>query len=247
MPDARTHRGPGPEDGRLFATEAHADLRAAVADLSWLAGRGYAEASSLKLVGDRYALVERQRMAVRRSACSDAALRGRAARRVSAEGMRGRPLVIDGFNAILTVEAALGGAVVLIGRDGAARDLGGVHGTYRRVEETRPALGLIGEFLSGHGIGPCTWLLDAPVSNSGRLKGILRAMAEERGWDWGVEVVPNPDPLLIASGEVVASSDSVVLDGSGAWFNLAREAIGAGVAGAFVVALGDGPDPPPLP
>ena len=56
-----------------------------------------------------------------------------------------------------------------------------------------------------------------------------------------VEVVPNPDPLLVASGEAVASSDSVVLDGCGPWFNLAREVIGATVEGAFLVDLGDSP------
>jgi hypothetical protein len=38
---------------------------------------------------------------------------------------------------------------------------------------------------------------------------------------------------------VVASSDSVVIDGAGAWFNLAREVVGAGVPGAFVVDLTD--------
>ena len=239
MPDSRTHRGPGPEDTRLFAPEIRDALRAAVADLSWLRGRGYAEAASLKLVGDRFALVDRQRMAVRRSACSDAALASRRSRQIAVGAIRGRPLQIDGFNAILTVEAALGGAVVLIGRDGAARDLGGVHGTYRRVEETRPALEWIGDYLMGAGVGPCTWLLDAPVSNSGRLKGIIAGLAESRGWDWRVEVVTNPDPVLIASGDVIASSDSVVMDGAGAWFNLAREVIGANVAGAFVVDLAD--------
>lgn len=237
MPDSRTHRGPGPEDHRLFGPEARDALRAAVADLSWLRGRGYAEASSLKIVGDRYGLVERQRMAVRRSACSDGALGSRGGRQVSPGSIPGRPLAIDGFNVLLTVEAALGGAVVLVGRDGAARDLGGVHGTYRRVEETRPALALVGGYLAGLGTGPCTWLLDAPVSNSGRLKGIIAGAAEAMGWDWRVEVVTNPDPVLIASGDVVASSDSVVLDGCGAWFNLAREVIGAVTPGAFVVEL----------
>jgi hypothetical protein len=239
LPDTRTHRGPGPEDRRLFAAEWLDALRTAVADLSWLRGRGYAEASALKIVGDRYGLVERQRMAVRRSACSDEALGSRRARQIAAEGLRGRAISIDGFNVLLTVEAALGGAVVLIGRDGVARDLGGVHGTYRRVEETRPALELVGEHLSRLGIGHCTWLLDAPVSNSGRLKGIIRDVAESRGWDWSVEVVPNPDPLLIASPALIASSDSAVLDGCGPWFNLAREVIEASVPGAFVVVLSE--------
>ena len=44
-----------------------------------------------------------------------------------------------------TVEAALGGGVVLGCRDRTFRDIAGVHGTYRKVAETMPALELIGE------------------------------------------------------------------------------------------------------
>jgi hypothetical protein len=238
LPDSRTHRGPGPDDLSLFGPGAVDGLRSAVADLSWLRGRGYPETAALKLVGDRHALVERQRAAIRRCACSVTALAARRSRQVSAREIRGRPLWIDGFNAILTVEAALGGAVVLIGRDGCARDLAGIHGTYRRVEETRPALDRIGTFLADLGVGPCSWLLDAPVSNSGRLRSIVSELVRSRGWDWRVDVVPDPDPILIASTEVVASADSAILDGAGGWFNLAREVIDASIAGAFVVDLG---------
>ena len=42
-----------------------------MADFSWLLTRGYAEKGALKLVGDRFSLTERQRLAVMRSACSD--------------------------------------------------------------------------------------------------------------------------------------------------------------------------------
>ena len=87
MPDTRKHRGPGPQDPAWFGPDARPDLAAAVADLSWLLSRGYAEPSSLKLVGDRYRLVERQRVAVLRSACSDAALaRRRAPRELDLRG-----------------------------------------------------------------------------------------------------------------------------------------------------------------
>ena len=66
MPDSREHRGPDPRDPAAFAPEEWPRLRQAVVDLSWLLTRGYAPVSSLKLVGDRYELTERQRTAVRR-------------------------------------------------------------------------------------------------------------------------------------------------------------------------------------
>ncbi len=142
MPDTRKHRGPGPQDYAWFGAGARPNLVAAVSDLSWLLSRGYAEPSALKLVGDRYRLVERQRAAVIRSACSDAARADRRSRQVEPGSLGGQPLRIDAFNLILTLESALGGGVVLGGRDSCYRDLASVHGTYRRVEETRPALEL---------------------------------------------------------------------------------------------------------
>jgi hypothetical protein len=230
LPDTRKHRGPGPKDPDWFSPEARPDLAAAVGDLSWLLSRGYAEPSSLKLVGDRYRLVERQRVAVLRSACSDESLACRHANRLSA--LRGRPLRIDGFNLILTLESALGGGVVLGGRDGCFRDLASVHGTYRRVEETQPALELAARWLAEWGAGSCTWFLDAPVSNSGRLAAMIRAMG------WEAEVVPDPDKLLAVPGGPIATADAGILDRCGPWVNLARLLVEAGVPGAFVVDLG---------
>ena len=145
-----------------------------------------------------------------------------------------RPLRLDGFNLVLTLESALGGGVVLGGRDGCFRDLASVHGTYRRVEETRPALDLAARWLAEWGVGPCVWLLDAPVSNSGRLAAMIRAADPS----WRAEVVPDPDPLLALPGEPVATADAAVLDRCGAWFNLARALVEAAVPGAFVVDLG---------
>jgi len=233
VPDSRKHRGPGPQDPTWFGPDAQPDLAAAVADLSWLLSRGYGGPSALKLVGDRYQLAERQRVAVNRSACSNAARDARAARQVDPRSLRGRPLRIDGFNLVLTLESALGGGVVLSCRDGCYRDVASMHGTYRRVEETRPALELAALWLGEWGVGPCTWLLDAPVSNSGRLAAMIRATAP----GWSAEVVPDPDALLTRPGPVVATADAGVLDRCGPWVSLARALVEAGVPGAFVVDL----------
>jgi len=239
MPDHRKHRGAGPRDREWFGVDALPGLAAAVVDLSWLRSRGYAEASALKLVGDRHRLVERQRVAVGRSACSDQALRDRRARRLEIETVRGRAIRIDGFNLVLTLESALGGGVVLGGRDGCYRDLAGVHGTYRRVEETLPALELAARWLGEWGVGPCLWLLDAPVSNSGRLAAMIRSVSS----NWSAEVVADPDPILAAPGDPVVTADSGVLDRCGAWVNLARDIVETGAPGAFVADLGGEGDP----
>jgi hypothetical protein len=202
-------------------------LQAAVSDLSWLLGRGYAPVSALKLVGDRWGLTERQRMAVRRSACSDEDRQRRQATRLAAAELDGRELWIDGFNVLTTIESFLGGGVVLHCRDGTFRDLAGVHGTYRRVAETMPALEDLATRIAELRARPVRWLFDRPVSNSGRIRSLLLDFARGRGQDWSVELVDNPDPILKASPCVIATADSVILDAGPSWHNLAREVIEA--------------------
>lgn len=225
MPDKRNHRGPHPEDANLFAAAKIKNLRSAVADFSLLLTRGYADKSALKLVGDRYSLTERQRLAVMRCACSDQQLVSRRQRQVEIAQVANNGIAIDGYNVLITIEAAISGGIIFKGRDSCHKDLASIHGTYRKVAETIPALQLIGEFLSEAAAGECTWFIDSPVSNSGRLKTLIRQLAEKNQWKWSAELLFNPDTELIASDMIAATSDSIVLDGCQKWVNLAAEII----------------------
>jgi len=219
------HRGPHPNDNRLFAPKWVPVLRKAVAELSWLLTRGYPPAGSLKLVGDRYALTERQRWAVGRTACTDEQYTRRTATRLPPAEVRGRPVSIDGFNLLITLETALSGGLVLRGRDGALRDLSSIHGTYRAVQETDRGIRLAATALLALTPGPVRWLLDEPVSNSGRLAARLRELGPTLGLPWTAEVVMNPDNVLAETTDIVVTSDSVVLDRTGIWFNLGALAL----------------------
>lgn len=212
------HRGPHPEDSRLFALEHANDFSVAIEDYSWLLTRGYARQAGLTLVGDRFQWTQRQRVALGRCACSDSARQIRLQKQLSAF----ESIHIDGLNVLTTVEAALAGGVVLRGRDGCFRDMASFHGNYRMVEEAPKAAELIGLHLAGR---PAFWLLDKPVSNTGRLAQLLRELAESHGWPWTVELVPDPDAVLKESSEVVATSDSAILDACIRCYNLARKVV----------------------
>lgn len=200
-------------------------------DLCWLLTRGYSRDAALALVGDRYQLTARQRMAVGRCACSDQARARRAAHRV--EDVAGRVVWVDGFNLVLTIEAALGGGLLLKGRDGCVRDLASMHGSYRRVAETEGAVAWLALGLSELGVAAVRCLLDRPVSNSGRLAAQLR----DAGWE--VELVPNPDPLLAVCPDPIVSSDSAILDRCASWLNLTPLLLPR-IAGAWLVDLEGG-------
>lgn len=219
-PDRRQHRGAHPADAELFAPARLDSLRTAVGELSWLLGRGYAVRSAVKLVGDRHALDERQRLAVSRAACSDEACARRTATLLAPEEMRGAPLIIDGFNLLITLEAALGGGVLLLCRDATLRDLSSVHGSYRSVEETERALDVAGQLLATLAPESVEWIFDRPISNSGRLAARVRELAAHRSWPWTVELVFNPDAALRASEKIVVTSDAIILDHAARWINL---------------------------
>lgn len=221
MSSEQRHRGANPADQAAFGLTAVPALRLATADLSWLLSQGYARPSALKLVGDRYELTERQRLAVGRAACADASRERRAGHRITAEQLQGRDVVVDGFNLLVTLEAALSGGVLLFCRDGCIRDMSSVHGSYHAVIETDSALMAIGTRLAELGVRSVHWLLDSPVSNSGRLAQRIRELGTEHQWPWTVDAIFNPDAALIATPHVAISSDSLIVDGATAWFNLA--------------------------
>jgi len=237
MPDRRTHRGPHPQDAKLFTPDKIGDLQMALADFSLLLTKGYAEKSALKLVGDKFSLTERQRLAIMRSACSDQQLASRKQREVKIADIANQPVAVDGYNVLITVEAAMSGGVIFKGRDGCFRDLASIHGTYRKVTETIPAVQLIGDFLKEIGVAKALWLLDSPVSNSGRLKTLIGQLAQKSNWNWEIRLSLSPDFELTKTELVVVSSDSVVLDGCKRWVNLAAEIITQKLPTATVIDL----------
>ncbi len=149
-------------------------------------------------------------------------------------------VTIDGFNLIITIEAALGGGILLLGRDNCIRDLSSVHGSYRSVTETAKAMELIGNTLQLFAPAAITWLLDRPVSNSGRLASKIEGTAAEHGWPWKVEVVFNPDTLMISSPTLAITSDGSVLDHVRGWTNFKRFLVEHYLPNCWLLDLGSG-------
>ena len=238
----QSHRGPATRDDKLFAGRQLPALRAATHDLCWLLDHGYAFSSSTELVGNRYNLTSRQRMAVSRCACSIESVQLRRQHQVSPAEVRGRELWLDGYNVLTLLESALAGGVVLLGRDGCCRDIAGIHRRYRKVDETAPVLRMIGETVSAWGATCCHWWLDKPVSNSGRLKTFIHELAARAGWNMPVELVFNPDKILWESEQIIATSDGVILDQCGRWVNLTKEIIEQKIGQTRVVNLSVGED-----
>jgi hypothetical protein len=195
--------------------------------------------SSLKLVGDRHRLRERQRLAVSRSSCSKQDRERRSEHCVSVDQLRDSEVIIDGFNLLITVEAALSKGPLLIGVDSCIRDLSSVHGSYRSVQETEQAIAMVGKALQDLGASSVLWLLDRPVSNSGRLASKISSVSIEQGWPWQVEVVFNPDSMIISSPAVAITSDSSILDRVERWADLKSYLLAKEIPEAWLIDLSD--------
>ena len=220
MPNNQRHRGQHSDDVKNFNEKWVAILKKAVSDLSFLLSNGYAEKSSIKLVGDRYRLNARQRQALLRAGCGEELRLYRTSHAVEAEALKGKEIAIDGYNLLIIIEVALSNGIILACRDECYRDIASVHGTYKRVEETIPAIQLIGTTFQNLGVTKVHWYFDKPVSNSGRLKQMLLDEAGEQGWTWDAELVYNPDKTLTETGKIVVTSDGWVIDNSEQWFNM---------------------------
>jgi len=145
-------------------------------------------------------------------------------------------LVLDGFNTIITLEVALSGSLLLEGMDGTIRDLAGLRGSYRIVDKTVRAVELLLARLEALEVKEALFYLDQQVSNSGRLRALLLDKAAERSVQIQVELHPSVDGVL-SRLENVVTTDAIILDKCGSWYNLNRELIEEAVPEAWVLRL----------
>lgn len=209
----QTNRGKEPSDDKLFSSKSiQIRLREAVEDLSYLMGRGYSQKSALALIGNRYKLNVRQQKAVQGMAASKDQLLNRKERTVSIETLKGKELVLDGFNVIILMESLLSGAYLFKGSDGFYRDLSSVHGSYKKVKQTMRAIELIGDFYADQQVKRMHWYFDKPVSNSGQLRKIIEEFAAQKGYDWKVSLTFQTDADIVNEEKIAISSDAWILD-----------------------------------
>jgi len=208
-------RGYLPSDEREFTGSSQETLRRAARELYFLLNHGYPVKNASTFIGNHYLLSERQRIALTRVVSPRKEVMLRRAK----EKPSGETVQIDGFNTIITLETALSGSPVFRCMDGTFRDLAGLRGTYRLIDKTDAAIQKIFDRLRELAIRRAVFWLDAPVSNSGRLKARIAEIAEAHNFDVGIEIADHVDQRLYPFSNVI-SSDSVVLNHCPSWINL---------------------------
>lgn len=219
-------RGYLPEDTRQFSASEIERLKRAAIETAFLLDRGYDTKQVTTFVGNHYMFSERQRLALARSISPSQQTALRKEKQIKAEPAfcRNKVVHIDGFNTIITLEVALSGSPVLCCMDGTIRDLAGLRGTYHIIDKTETAVRLILEFLDQQEIKEAHFYLDAPVSNSGRLKSLVMDTAGSYRVKVVTDVINDVDRIL-EQKENVITSDAIILNKCSSWINLSAEVI----------------------
>ena len=227
---ASVTRGYSPKDTTEFGETWRERMANAAEDVRYLLSRGYDVSSAVTFVGNRFQLSNRQRMALTRGTASRRQAEARLKKELpSLSGV----VYIDGFNTVITLEVALSGSLVLRCDDGTIRDIAGLHGSYRIVDKTPLAVELMLDELDTEGINKVVVYLDQPVSNSGRLKSLIAELGANHRYEVSVQLLTDVDKELSKQPQVI-TSDGVILDACGGWFNLNRRIIEKHIPEAWI-------------
>ena len=156
-----------------------------------------------------------------RSVATDEQIAVRKRKQVQPEALAGKEVWIDGFNTIITLEVILSDSVFFSCMDGTLRDLAALRGTYRLIPETDRAVRLLLDRLKKAKVLAARFLLDEPVSNSGRLKAKI---AESFPFEADIRIQKDVDRELY-NRELVVTSDSIILDHCASWVNMTAECL----------------------
>ena len=231
-----TIRGKDDKDERFFSSKEIEGLKYAQEEVVWLLNRNYPISNIIDFVGGRHQFSTRQRMALRRASCSSKDLEVRKDKEISVSNLKGKTINIDAFNFIISLEVGLSKGLLINCMDESIRDLAGLRGTYRLIDKTYNVLEILGEAFRSLELACVNFYIDAPVSNSGKLKTAIYEAAENWSVNVNVHIVVNPDVILEKSNYVV-SSDSIILDKCHGWINLVSYIIKKYIDDAWVINL----------
>jgi hypothetical protein len=141
--------------------------------------------------------------------------------------LRGKELLLDGYNVLITVESLLGGKPVYRCDDGYLRDTQGIFRKYTCSDLTDEALSRTFDLLASVHPSKVDVLLDQQISMSGRLAARLRKLMEDRALSGTARTARDVDRRLkneqINEQIIVATSDGHVIDAVSAAVDLPAE------------------------
>jgi len=183
----------------------------AASDIRFLLDRGYPQKSAVGFVCSHYRLDLEARYILSRTVLAHQVAKRRHAKFLPCSKIGGSSIILDGYNIIIGMENILEKKAIFCD-DGVIRDIKGAFRNYKVSSNTENAIGLILGFLKEMKPVNVVFLLDSQISKSGMFAEMLRERLGDAGLKGDARTSKHVDHDLKRSGEIIASSDGVIID-----------------------------------
>ncbi len=187
-------------------------LEKAAEDYRHLLEKGYNPESARRFVCDHHLLSKEESWYLLRCILPSKLAEARRGKLASSGELRGHTVIVDGYNALITLESKK----VFECDDGFLRDLSGVFGNYVISAKTRSVLAKLVGRVKKLGAERVLFYFDKNVSKSGELASLARKTLSKAGMPGDAETRPNVDGELKKKGAsknvVVMTTDSAIID-----------------------------------
>lgn len=201
------------------------ELSDAAEDLRYLLSRDYNREGSVSFVGDKYQLDRAQRLMLYRAVYDSKTAEEHVRKKLKIDAVTNKALGVDGYNVVITVESMLTNKLLILCDDGFVRDVSAVHGSHKPASLTEDALKTILSLLAEHKPSRIGFFYDSQISHSGDLASMTRRLLKDHAISGKAEAVKKADTSALEYGEIVASSDAVLIEKSKKMVDLAGELV----------------------
>jgi hypothetical protein len=139
-------------------------------------------------------------------------------KKIACTGLKDKDILIDGYNVLISVDSLLKKEPMWFCDDGYIRDTRYYYSKSKQAEDIEESLNFVLKFLSEVHPKSVIFLLDAQISRSGELAGLIRRKMNEYGIQGDARTSKTADfELKMAGGDlkrslIIASSDGIVID-----------------------------------
>ncbi len=175
--------------------------------------RGYKRKSALNLVATQYGLEKKEKNFLLRKVFSEKEIKRHKSKLIPISKMKGKEVVVDTYNVLITVETILSGDKKLVrGMDGFLRDAKGIFSNYKFNEDTKDAVAEILTTLKKYSPKFTLFVLDSEISRSGELAAYIREQLEKFELEGNAETKRSADSFLIKENGITLTSDTVIIE-----------------------------------
>ncbi len=193
----------------------------AAKDYKYLLNRGYNAVPALNFVSSRYGLSKKERLVIYRSIHSDEIVNNILSKIVKSNELSSNRIVVDGFNVLLTLSAALKCKQLIKGDDTFIRDILGVFGHVDYDFYLFRAAFYLVLSLSMLDVGELVIVFDKNVRWSKFFSSIINKLALNFIPYTMVVLASKSDKKILSLSGIVSSSDVVILMNAKRVFDLA--------------------------